>query len=71
MCVAAPGLAGSAISLLNERKGSMVEMTSPTAEGAVTIQSLVRGVWGRGRAARRAAPPAGRPRHGAAAAALP
>merc|ERR1719201_115700 len=29
---------GSAISLLNERKGAMIEMSSPTAEGQVTIQ---------------------------------
>jgi len=29
---------GAAISLLNERKGSMIEMTTPTAEGQVTIQ---------------------------------
>jgi len=29
---------GSAISLLNERKGNMIEMSSPTAEGSVTIQ---------------------------------
>jgi len=29
---------GAAISLLNERKGSMIDMSSPTAEGQVTIQ---------------------------------
>jgi len=29
---------GSAISLLNERKGNMIEMSSPTPEGQVTVQ---------------------------------
>ena len=29
---------GSAIDLLNQRKGAMVEMSTPTAEGLVTVQ---------------------------------